>query len=135
MCLPRRPDLAVRRMETYLLWKFAGALAGSGLVLYLAIVTDLLMEASEETKGLVAGAAGVVTGLLTALVVSIFDDADERVVGERILNQFQRTYANTFGKGSVGERAVFSTYVPGIGQGWGREARPTRAETIRAAMQ
>lgn len=134
--VPDAPEEAVRWMEWSVLLPGAVAVAVQALLIALGIRLGGSKSASSvEIRELQTATVGAVATFLVVTFVRAAEEADERWVGKKVQEAFQRAMERywRFPAGSDGEKAVHSDGWKGL-YGWGRDARRGRAREVAKAL-
>jgi hypothetical protein len=144
--LPKRPVWAVRLFN---IWMLCPSIAGAGAVAILIYLSATLDPDTTGATGLdkeaVKTALAAIGAFLAAIFIKMMDEADEKVIGERVRLAFEAKYQKSdkqdfpkkaypivLGESDV-EKWVYNAAVEGV-EGWGYKARRKRAKQIAAAM-
>jgi hypothetical protein len=141
--LPDHPERALEVMEFSVIAPATVAAAAAALVIIVSV--SLTVTGDEDIKALAAAMATGITAFLTTTLIEWTGDKEDSKVANRIRQTFWAHYNRTgypvppgervklFAPDSDGERWVYSAEFKGI-DGWGREARRTRARGIAQCL-
>lgn len=130
----RDPVGAVKLMR----WRIVGLILMAGGASALVIALSVWLKAPEgadpDTEELVTASVAALTAIVTSILIKDAETADESWVATPIMQVFQNSFRGVFPENSRGQRAVYEGTFEGE-EGWGREARQTRAAAIAEQLR